>query len=252
MRNCFILLVFAFSSTQAQKNILISDTLAAHAQKLEVKLGTQWFGKTFQIRFGEYAIVSSKMGWTTGNSKTNLFGTKIQSNSSEKFSFILTNAAHDSATVNAAKNVHKKELSALQILPNVSIGLDETEELSKNFTALITTRDTSITWTLVILQSKEKDGNETRSAILTSGERKIELRPASSAKPGEKPGLPARGYEFFENGRSLGALQYLGSGMLGLNKNFAWIRSDIDDQMKLVLAAVMSAIFQLKGANPEG
>jgi hypothetical protein len=238
---------------RAQKNIIIADSLAAHSQQTEVKLGTQWFGKTFRIRFGEYAIVSSKMGWDKANSKTNFWGTKTQNSSSRKFSFVLTNSISDSAFVNAINKVTSRELNELQLFPNFSIGSEYTEEENKNFTATIQTgSDTADIWTLVILQSKTKDGNESRSAWLSNGIRKIELRQATSNTPGNTKNLPAKGYEFVENGTAVAALQYLGAGIGGLNKMYAWIHDSLDPHMKLVLASAMTSIFQLKGDNAGG
>jgi hypothetical protein len=254
MRIIYIILFCMLSGTgMAQKNIIISGTLAAHSQQTEVKLGTQWFGKTFRIRFGDYAIVSSKMGWGKENSSTNFWGTKIKSNKSQRFSFVLADKRGDSAFVNAVDQVSSKELSELQLLPNLSISPDYTEEENKSFSATIQTgKDTGNIWALVILQSKTKDGDETHSAWLTSNTRKIEMRPVSSNTPGNTKTLPAKGYEFFENGNSLGALQYLGAGMGGLNKLYAWIHDSLDPQLKLVLASAMASVFQLKGAGSGG
>jgi hypothetical protein len=237
----------------AQKNIVIPDSLAAHAQQTEVKLGTQWFGKTFRIRFGAYSIVSSKMGWGKSNSKTNFWGTKTQSSSSRKFSFVLSNGGTDSAFVNAINKVSSKELNDLELLPNLSIGFDYTEEEHKNFSATIQTgRDTADIWTLLILQSKTKDGNEHKFSWLTSRTRKIELRSATSDMPGNTKTLPAKGYMFFENGNAIAALQYLGAGITGVNKMYAWINDSLDLHTQLILASTMAAIFQSKGENAGG
>ena len=46
---CFLLIVV--NSTRAQKDIIIGDSLAANAEKLNVKMGTQWFGKIWKFRF---------------------------------------------------------------------------------------------------------------------------------------------------------------------------------------------------------
>ena len=51
-------------SALAQKNIVISDSLNANADKMNVKMGSQTIGKIWKFRFGDYAVVSSKMGWT--------------------------------------------------------------------------------------------------------------------------------------------------------------------------------------------
>lgn len=83
-----IFIVFYVGVVHAQKDIVINQSLAANAEKLKVKMGSQEIGKIRNFKFGEYAVVSSKMGWTTTSSKSNIFNTKIESTSTQKFSFI--------------------------------------------------------------------------------------------------------------------------------------------------------------------
>src|SRR5450432_3568264 len=100
---CLMTIVSGFAN--GQKTLIISDSLAANAEKLEVKMGSQGFGKIWKFRFGDYAVVSSKKGWTTSSSSSNFFNTKTGSNTTEKFSFVLGNKTGDSAKVNAANNI---------------------------------------------------------------------------------------------------------------------------------------------------
>lgn len=58
--------------------------------------------------------------------------------------------------------------------------------------------------------------------------------------------LPARGFEFWEAGQSVGAVQYYAGGALGLNKNVVYLRRDIDPQLKVLLASAMTAIMEYK------
>jgi hypothetical protein len=60
------------------------------------------------------------------------------------------------------------------------------------------------------------------------------------------------GYEFIENGQSLCALQYYGGGAFGMNKNIIWIRRNLEARMKLILAAAMTAVLQIKVTAPGG
>ena len=73
------------------------------------------------------------------------------------------------------------------------------------------------------------------------------IRPVTSAGPAKSLlDLPARGYEFWDAGRSIGAVQYYAGGALGLNKNVVYLRRDIDPQAKLLLASAMTAIMEYK------
>lgn len=138
---CLLLLV---KTTEAQKEIIISDDLTANAIKLNVKMGAQTMGKIWNFRFGDYAVASSKMGWATTKGSSNLLNTKTETKSSGKFSFVLVNKSNDSAEVNAAKNIDMQSLRGIKILDNFFIGNDELLRESLNFSAFITNNsDTS-------------------------------------------------------------------------------------------------------------
>ena len=59
------LLIGTHHSVAQNKNLEISDTLAANSEKLKVKMGTQWMGKIWKFKFGDYAVTDSKSGWVT-------------------------------------------------------------------------------------------------------------------------------------------------------------------------------------------
>ena len=247
------LLLTSAMVTRAQKDIVISDSLAANAEKLNVKMGTQNFGKIWKFRFGDYAVVSSKMGWNTTTTKGNLFNTKTESKSTEKFSFVLANKTNDSARVNAANNIVVQSLQHIEILPGFSWGTDVVLKEDRNFSAFITiNRDTSEVWALLMNVAKEINSGDSHEAFLTNGKRKIIIAPASSkTKGGDTRTIPALGYEFIENGEALGAVQYYGGGAFGLNKNIVWLHKGPDEKMKLVLAAAMTALLQIKANSAE-
>lgn len=234
--------------TQAQKDIIISDSLTVDAEKLKVKMGTQWFGKIWKFQFGNYAVISSKLGWTVTSTKGNIFNTKTESKSTEKFSFLMTNKINDTATVNAANNISTQSLRNLEIFPNVFWGSDELLQETRNFSAYITVNgDTSEIWALFMNIIKGSNTQGMYNAVLTNGERKIFVTPTSSNKNGgDSRSFPALGYEFIENGQSLSALQYYGGGTLGMNKNIVWIYNSLDEKVKLILAAASTAILQIK------
>lgn len=247
------LLLSTAGFSHAQKNIVISDSLAANADKLNVKMGTQGFGKIWKFRFGDYAVVSSKAGWTTTSRKSNFFNTKTESASKEKFSFTLAGKTTDTARVNAVNNIQVEALQEVGITPHFSVGSNEVLLDAHNFSAFITVNnDTSDLWSLFMNTAVGSNTDSKYEAFLTNGERKILIAPTTSNKNGgDSRSQPALGYEFIENGKSLGAVQYYGGGMLGMNKNMVWIDRTLDEKMKLILAAAMTAVLQIK-AVPEG
>ena len=114
IKTCIIALVVWWPFfTQAQKNIVISDSLKANADEMKVKMGGQGFGKAWKIRFGDYVTVSSKQGWTTTSTKGNFFNTKTESKTTQKFSFVMTAGTADTAFVNAASNIEVKQLQEM-------------------------------------------------------------------------------------------------------------------------------------------
>lgn len=244
----FLIMVSVFVGAQ-NKGIIISESLAANSEPLKVKIGTQWMGKIRNFEFGEYSVVQSKIGWIKTSNKSNLFNTKSESKTTQKFSFTLCNKTGDSVSVNAANSIEIKVLKETELFSDFYIGDNEILLDSSNFTALINiNRDTTETWTLFMNSTSGSLTEELRIAFLTNGNIKINLVPVSSniGKGVLARMFPAQGFEFFENDLAIGALQYFGGGATGTNKNIVWILNDLKPEIKLVLAAAMTAILQLQ------
>ena len=226
--------------TAAQKTIRISDTLAANADKLKVNNPAQSTGRIAGWRFGDYAVATSEQGpvKTTTRKK---FSEKVDSSTNEKFSFVLTNETTDSAMVNAARN------STAQVRKGSngwSFGADEVEKVvlvSDSLAAIITiNRDTSDTWSFFLVVT----GSPSFTGFLTNGERRITVAVASSNPNAlDLHGWPALGYEFLEDGRSLGAIQFIGG--LWRPAQFVWLDRNLDARTKLLLAAAMTAVLKM-------
>ena len=90
--NYFLLVLFIIGSeiSNAQKkNIVISDALLENAEMMKVKMGTQWMGKMWKFKFGDYAITKNKLGWTKITQKSNFLSTKVETKIGYKFNFVL-------------------------------------------------------------------------------------------------------------------------------------------------------------------
>lgn len=230
------------------QNIVVSQNLSNNSEPLKVKMGAQGFGKIGKWKFGEYSVVSSKAGWTKTTSKSNLFNTKSESKTTQKFTFIMCNKESDSALVNAAKNVEIKEVQGFELFPNFRLGENEVKLSANNFTASITiNNDTTDTWVLLMNSERGSESENTGEAILTNGITKYLIFSASSNSNGtDKRKIPAIGYEFRENGNAVLAVQYYGGGTMGFNKNLVWIDNNQNQKIKLILAGTAAAILQLK------
>ena len=258
---CFLglLLIFTVFAKAQNKELMISKKLAKNSEMLKVKMGTQWMGKIWKFKFGDYEVVDSKMGWKKVKTKSNLLNTKSEVNSNQKFSFVLTNKTNDSAIVNAVENISVEQLQSYELFPNFYLGSDELLKDSRNFSAFISsTSNQEETWALVMKNTEGSEVAYENEAFLTNGERLIKIIFVSSKKDtknrsqlGMILNLPAMGYEFMESDQSLCAMQYYGGGVLGTNKNIIWLKSDLDSSMKLIYAAALTAIMQIKQIEPE-
>lgn len=243
------LLISGFTSV-AQKTLLINDSLAANSVKLNVKMGSQWFGKIWKFSFGDYSVVSSKLGWTKTTERGNFLNTKTETKSANKFSFVLTNKAGDSSNVNAARDLDYTTLNGIQILPNVYIG-DFDMHVNENFSAAITiNNDTSDTWTLFLNSAVGPKAPGVYTGELVNGTKKIFVIPLTSDKPGENPSmLPAAGYEFMEDNIAIAAMQFYAGGVFGGNHNKVWLLKNDDPKRKMLLASAITAILQIKATT---
>jgi hypothetical protein len=244
-----------------KKNIIISDSLFLNADEMKVKIGTVLGNKIPAFKFGEYSVAKSKKSPIVTKQKSNLLGTKNQYKTAYKFYFILNNNGSDSAVVKAEFNNHVKETFALELLPiftsrdgrvellSIYWGDDEALIDSLNFAAIITASSKKEDiWNLLMMETSGNEISYKNEGILTNGDRIIYITPTSSSSENElRPfSFPALGYEFLENNKSICAVQYLGSGALGYNKSIIWIHSKIDQRMKLILAAAMTSILEIK------
>ena len=263
-RSALCLLLVALPATASAKNIILSDSLLANADKWDVKQGAQWMGKIHKWRFGDYAVVASKQGWTTTGTHMNLFKTKTESQTVNKFSFVLSNKTADSALVNTAHEITAQSNPGLKLGNGWTAGGDgRTQQADRFIASIMVNRDTTDTWELSIGETDVTDrhgdsveGEATHSATLTSGERLIVLTPVFSKKFDKRPSFasqlgmsfspPAMGYEFVENGRSLCAVEYFSSGVAGSAKNTVWMDRNAEPRLRLVLAAAMTAVLQLQ------
>jgi len=266
---CLLGLLAAPPATAAPKNIILSDSLLANADKWNVNQGAQWMGKIHKWQFGDYTVVASKQGWTSTATHTNLFKTKTESRSVNKFSFVLSNKTTDSAFVDAAHEITAQSNPGLKLGHGWTAGGDgQTQQADWFMASMALNRDTTDIWELSIGETDVTDregdsvaGEAAHMATLTSGERRIVLTPVFSRKFDKRPSFgaqlsmsihpPAMGYEFVENGRALCAVEYFASGLAGSAKNTVWMDRNADPRLRLILAAAMTAVMQLKSADAE-
>ena len=244
------------------KHILVSDSLLARADEWDVKRNDKWTEMNHWA-FGEYTVVAvSKNGWITGGTHTNLFKTKTESHSQEKFSFVMSNKT-DSAFVHGVRQTIEESNPGLNVGNGVHVGgTGQTWETDRFIASISTGPDSTEMWDLFIGDtevselSHDRDDLASHTSVLIQGDRRIALVPVFSKKIDKKPSIaaqftmgfhpPAMGYEFVENGYSLCAVEYFSSGISGFYKNTVWMDRTADPGLRLVLAAAMTSVLQLK------
>ncbi|HSA97182.1 MAG TPA: hypothetical protein VLJ16_14095 [Acidobacteriota bacterium] len=237
------------ATATAQKTLALDPDLLANSDALKVRLGVQTPGRMWKFKFGEYALVSSKMGAEV-TTTSSIFNPVEKSRAKQKFSFVIKGTGPETATVKAAQNLASEALSEFAVSSRLSVSAVDISGTDDNLAAtIVLDGDGETPWTL-ILNVKSHWAvlkEETRAAFLTNGTREIAIAPVTSNAPGAKSsGKPALGYEFSEEGRVLGAVQYWGGGILGSNKNVIYLRRDLEPRTRLLLAAAMTAIIQAK------
>ena len=258
-------LLAALPASAGPKHILISDSLLANADQWNVKRKDRWVGMN-RWTFGEFGVVASKTGWTTGCSDTNFFKTKMESHAENKFSFVMSNTTADSAFVNATHQIIARSNPGLKIAEGVHVGgTGQTVETDRFVASITIGRDTTEMWVLFIGDSVVSEIGSERydlagyKSVLIQGDRRIALVPVFSKDLTKKPSFgsmltsvlpPAMGYEFIENGHSLCAVEYFSSGISGAYKNTVWMEKSADPRLRLALAAAMTLVLELKCEDP--
>jgi len=234
-------------SIAQKKNIVISDALIQNAKMMKVRMGPQWMGKMWKIKFGNYSIAKDKLGWKKTTQKSNLLSTKVETQIGYKFNFELNNDTPESAIVNAVYSENINELQSIELFPHFYIGDDIVLKDSLNFTANISlSSNLENTWNLYMKKTSGFGMDFIDEGVLTNKERVISIIFVTSNQDNnDKRILPAMGYQFTENGNAICAMQYYGGGGLGLNKNIFWIDSTLNQSMKLIVAAAMTSILEM-------
>lgn len=256
-----ILLIGAVATSavaSSNKSVQIDENLRANAEVLKVSLGTSTPAHQVNIRFGEYSVVSSKVREGPAKTTSEFLGPVAYTRVRNYFTFVLKGAASTTAKVKAEWNIlSEKPGQCLEIDLGIDVDIeycfgDEEPQPGLHDLVVATVQidgQSAGRWTLLLDVVRSESGLTERAgtSFLTDGSRQIVIRPVTSAGPATSLlDLPARGFEFWEAGQSVGAVQYYAGGASGLNKNVVYLRRDLDPQIKLLLASAMTAIMEYK------
>ena len=237
-------LAFA-QSASGQKLIKIDESLKVNSQQMRAKRkGISSVGK---YEFGNYKVISGKGGWETTTSKSPLFSDNSSIKSSSKKSFVFVHKKGDTAIANisVAENV---EIDGGSWLIRTFTPWSDAEVKNGEgiFECAFSFSFDTAQWSLVAIYpvAAEVDGmyqlddHTFFRGILTDNESLIEIAEIAINEEGKNSFLnPVLGYEFWQDSRSLAAVQ-----VLPANRWYVWIRDDLDSDLKFVLASAVTAM----------
>ncbi|GAB3220195.1 hypothetical protein J0A67_05510 [Algoriphagus aestuariicola] len=241
-----IYLFFISSFGFAQGLMAVSDNLLSHGTAYPVT----WKGmSTFpKFQFHTFQVVSGKTGWTKSKYNSKLFSRLETINTSQNGSYVIASQAGDSAVVNFTRNFDYQGLEARGFViegphGNWTIGSEqEVLDTDDNYVALIETSPTESVWRLVVTQKNGAENDADFYGWMTDGNRRIDIKAVYNyQKPGKKSMVDLmmggdawhKGFELFENAKSIGAVQ------LGPNKKqlVIWLSDEIDSFTEFLVAA---------------
>ena len=229
---CMSLMMFYSLTTSGQKIMKLDNELKANSKPMEAnRKGLSSVGK---YQFGPYKIVSGKAGWTTTKSKSKFFSFETKSESQKKSSFVFVGNDKDSVLVNTSTNTKtsETELGDWSML----------NQSNNNYIALLSfTNDTTVWRMIVVTRSGEEvEGNYQAEGILTNGITEIQIREVKQWEDGKTAAFNLiMGYEFFLDNNSIAAVQ---ASLDTFQKKFVWLHQNLDERMKLVLAAASASL----------
>lgn len=245
--------VFDLTKAEAQKLMFISDELHENADKFEV--GMKGGVGILKYYFGSYKVTKTKTGWTKSKYNSKLFSPLETASSERKLSFEFVSDKGDTAWVNLNRNMNYEGINKEGITffgRNSSInfgGYQEVLENSDNLLGVIETNAEEPAWSFIVSEKYGSRVGEKPVFVgwLSNGDRMIDILPVFEYQnPGKKSMVDMmmgseiwlKGFEFVENGRSLGAVQ-----VGPMKKMFiVWLSKKNDPMTDFVIGSTFAAL----------
>jgi len=252
-----VYLLFAIVVTtipaSAQKIMKVDDSLRASTQPLAVKMRG---GSMLKYDFGVYKTITAKPGLEKTKTTSKFFSVMEETESKQKASIVITADNKDTVTGNVSINVKSKEFRERVI--SISKGRVAWEreqdpsriEQDRNLVAIITTSVDTTTWNLIYVSQLRTETQQptAKSGVLSDGNKQIEIRDVTVWDNGKSPTLYSTvGFEFYSDGVAIAAVQ---SPADTFQKKFVWLRKDLDEKTKLVLAGASAILLSFAVQMP--
>jgi len=225
----------------------LDDQFISASQPIPAK--RKGIGAVGKYEFGPYKIISGKEGWTTTKQKSEFLSgdTKIQSKTKQSFVFtgFEADTVYANVTVSSVTQIEEHYGFLFRTLTNWSN--QEITESSETYIAGFDTPYDTSAWNLILVYPVmgeiagqiQPDQLELFHGILTNGQIQIAIRPEFRWDNGKPSTLlkPVEGYKFILDEETIAAVQ-----VMPVNKMTVWIRSDLQNDLKLILAAGSAAM----------
>ena len=210
---------------------------------MKVKLGAKYMNGTFGIKIGDYKMARSKIKREYAD-EDKFLGIPMENSHLSTFSTFLTSKTKDTAYIDVARNITKKETSEILLFNFFVVREYELLEDS-NFSSVFihTSLDKDAHWLLVLSSTGDYQFSAS-DTYLTNGETYITTKAIKTEPFGSIMQSSAQGIEFYLDNKPLGAFQYTSGGGMGY-KQYVWISDQATPQQKLVLTAAFAAIIEL-------
>ena len=225
MRRRIIFVLFTAIAGCTTPQILVSPELKNDGSAFVVK-GRQGFQVGRTLYFGEYATGKVKQGWVKGYDIP--FFVRFQG-MNEKLSFQQFGMPGQLAEVYATGKFRSAELPFIRDYFNIVLN-------EKNhFAGTVVLNGGRDVWEFLLYNPEGETFKNNDVGFMQNRIDRIEVKGIKTLLEGKNFSGKFFGYEFILNGNAIGAVETI-------NKGKVWIKDDLPDDLKLVLASLSSSL----------
>ena len=206
-------------------------------------MGSMPRNKTRGIKIGDYTMARSKIKREYADDDKFL-GIPMENSNLSTFSTILTSKTNDTAFIDVARNITKKETSEI-LLFNFFVAREYEllEDSSFSSVFINTNLDKDEHW-LLVLSTSGGYWFSASDTYLTNGKTYITVKALETEPFGSIVKSSTQGIELYLDEKPIAACQYQSGGVMGY-KQYAWISDRATPQQKLVITGAFAAILEL-------
>lgn len=226
------------------KEIPLEQEFLVNSEKLRVKVGASTLSSTFSIKIGSYKMkkVAKKKSF---DPDSKFMGIPIENSYTSTFSATLVGEKGGTVWIEAAQNINRKELFALEINRYMSLGQDSLISDSNVSSVFINSSEQKEDqWLLLMSKIEGTNAFSVKELSLRNQSQKITFVITDTEPFGSILKEASKGIECSLDGEPIAAFQYKTGGGFGY-KQIVWISNENSKHMKMILTAAFASILQL-------